>query len=91
MAETKDFSAQYAADLKAALTTAHAQAADLRADRDALWKALHDATSLIGHAVPMDTVVLAGRKLVAREVWQAAHDLLYPKSARAALQDTSHD
>lgn len=84
--------------LSDALATAEADIAalreenvDLRADRDALWKALHDATSIIGHAVPMDTVVLAGRKLVAREVWQAAHDLLYPKaakrcdSARAAL------
>lgn len=69
----------------AALATAGAEAAELRAvlaDRDALWKVLHDATCIIGHTVPMETVVLAGRKLVAREVWQAAHDLLYPKATR---------
>lgn len=72
-------------ELTAELVAKDADLAAVLADRDALWKALHDATSIIGHAVPMDTVVLAGRKLVAREVWQAAHDLLYPKAARTTL------
>lgn len=64
------------------LASKDAELAAVVAERDALWKALHDATSIIGHAVPMDTVVLAGEKLVAAEVWRAAHNLLYPEAAK---------
>ena len=48
-----------------------------------LREALHDAICIIGHVVPMDTTILAGRPMVTREVWQAGYDLLY-RSANSA-------
>lgn len=44
---------------------------------------LHDATCIIGHLVPMDSYVLAGRKLVAKDVWQAAYNFLYGAKGQA--------
>lgn len=48
------------------------------AEIERLKDALHDAVCIIGHAVPMDTTVLAGQRLVARDVWQAGYDILNP-------------
>ena len=54
-------------------------------ERDALRAALFSAIALIGQHVPMDKVALvAGKTLVARDVWKKGKELLFP-NARAAL------
>ena len=66
----------------AAFTALAAKDAELAAERakaEKLREALHDAICMIGHAMPMDTTVLAGQRLVARDVWQTGYDLLHPK------------
>lgn len=62
-----------------ALAAKEAENAELRAKVEKLREALYDAICMIGHAMPMDTTVLAGQRLVAREVWQTGYDLLHPK------------
>jgi hypothetical protein len=56
---------------------AQAEIARLRARVAQLEGALFNATALIGHAMPMDTTALvAGEKLVARDVWNAGSQAL---------------
>ncbi len=63
-------------------TTDAARIAELKSENDRLLDVLFDAVALIGHVVPMDTTALiGGERLVARDVWQAGHDLMFPKSA----------
>ena len=56
----------------------------LRARVAQLEGALFNATALIGHAMPMDTTALvAGEKLVARDVWNAGSQALGGSDGRA--------
>lgn len=74
-----------AADRIEALTAENER---LRKDRDATLDALFDAIALIGHAMPMETTALiGGERMVAKNVWQKGHDIMFPR-ARAALGDT---
>lgn len=54
-----------------------------------LREALHDAICIIGHVVPMDTTILAGRPMVARDVWQVGYNLLYRPACSAPAEDNA--
>jgi len=86
---------QHKRDINAVLAYREAAEAPLRAEiaaKDAeiarLRDALHDAICMIGHAMPSDTTILAGRRMVAREVWKAGYTLLHPRAALAGDQPT---
>lgn len=54
----------------------------LREDRDTALDALFDAIALIGHSMPMHTeALIGGERMVARDIWQKGHDIMFPRAA----------
>ena len=85
----------FARHREAAEASLRAENAELKAENAKLREALHDAICMIGHAMLMDTTILAGRRMVASEVWKDGYALLHPRAALAggqpALKGDSND
>lgn len=59
-----------------------AEVARLREVSDKALDALFDAVALIGRAMPMHTeALIGGERMIARDVWQKGHDIMFPSAA----------